>query len=61
MGESKKKLFKQIITVSLITTTILAKSYKIWCTDIESYINKDGTVDVIETREFSFEGVYTNV
>ena len=61
MGESMKKLLKQIIIVSVITTTILAKSYKILSTDIESYINQDGTVDFIETREFSFEGDYTFV
>ena len=56
-----KKLLKQIIIVAVITTTILAKSYKILSTDIESYINQDGTVDFIETREFSFEGDYTFV
>ena len=61
MGESMKKLLKQIIIVAVITTTILAKSYKILSTDIESYINQDGTVDFIETREFSFEGDYTFV
>ena len=55
------KLLKQIIIVAVITTTILAKSYKILSTDIESYINQDGTVDFIETREFSFKGDYTFV
>ena len=37
MGESMKKLLKQIFIVAVITTTVLAKSYKILSTDIESY------------------------
>ena len=37
------------------------KSYKILSTDIQTTINKDATVDFIETREFSFEGEFSFV
>ena len=56
-----KKLFKHIFILFVITTTIFSKSYKILSTDIQSFINEDGTVDFIETREFSFTGDYTFV
>ncbi|MFL2510804.1 MAG: DUF2207 family protein [Candidatus Neomarinimicrobiota bacterium] len=56
-----KKILKKIFIVAVITTTVLAKSYKILSTDIQSFINEDGTVDFIETREFSFKGDYTFV
>lgn len=56
-----KKALKQIFILAIITTTILAKSYKILSTDIQSFINEDGTVDFIEKREFSFKGDYTFV
>ncbi len=37
------------------------KSYKILSTDIQTTINKDATVDFIETREFSFNGEFSFV
>ena len=37
------------------------KSYKILSTDIQTVIKKDGTVDFIETREFSFKGEFSFV
>ena len=37
------------------------RSYKILSTDIQTYINKDGNVDFIETREFSFNGEFSFV
>ena len=37
------------------------KSYKILSTDIQTTINKDATVDFIETREFSFKGEFSFV
>ena len=54
-----KTLFSLFITLS--TLTAADKSYKILSTDIQATINNDGTIDFIETREFSFKGNYTFV
>ena len=46
----------------LFTVTQAAdKSYEILSTDIQSFINRDGTIDFVETREFRFNGDYTFV
>ena len=54
-----KTLFSLFITLS--TLTAADKSYKILSTDIQATINNDGTIDFVETREFSFKGNYTFV
>ena len=52
----------RFLFIALFTITFLSaadKSYKIVSTDIQTIINNDGTVDFIETREFSFKGSFT--
>ena len=54
----------RFLFIALFTVTLLNaadKSYKILSTDIQTMINNDGTVDFIETREFSFKGDFTFV
>ena len=54
----------RFLFIALFTITFLSaadKSYKIVSTDIQTIINNDGTVDFIETREFSFKGSFTFV
>ena len=54
----------RFLFIVLITLTLLSaadKSYKIVSTDIQTIINNDGTVNFIETREFSFKGDFTFV
>ena len=56
-------LIKIIFTFFIFLSTLTAadKSYKILSTDIQTTINNDGTVNFIETREFSFKGDFTFV
>ena len=56
-------LIKIIFTFFIFfsTSTAADKSYKILSTDIQTTINNDGTVNFIETREFSFKGNFTFV
>ena len=56
-------LIKIIFTFFIFFSTLTAadKSYKILSTDIQTTINNDGTVNFIETREFSFKGDFTFV
>ena len=56
-------LIKTLFTlfIALSTLTAADKSYKILSTDIQSIINSDGTIDFVETREFSFKGNFTFV
>ena len=54
----------RFLFIALFTITFLSaadKSYKIVSTDIQTIINNDGTVNFIETREFSFKGDFTFV
>jgi len=56
-------LIKTLFTlfIALSTLTAADKSYKILSTDIQATINNDGTIDFVETREFSFNGNFTFV
>ena len=58
-----KILIKIIFTLFIFFSTSIAadKSYKILSTDIQTTINNDGTINFIETREFSFKGNFTFV
>ena len=59
----KSKTLIKIFTLFILFSISIAadKSYKILSTDIQTIINNDGTVDFIETREFSFKGDFTFV
>jgi len=60
--KKSKTLIKVFTLFILFSISIAAdKSYKILSTDIQTIINNDGTVDFIETREFSFKGDFTFV
>ena len=54
---------KKLLTILLFTCFIIAadKSYRIVSTDIQSFINQDGSIDFIEKREFDFTGSFTYV
>ena len=58
-----KTLIKTILTLFIFFSISIAadKSYKILSTDIQTTINNDGTVNFVETREFSFKGDFTFV
>ena len=59
----KSKTLINLFTLFILFSISIAadKSYKILSTDIQTIINNDGTVDFIETREFSFKGDFTFV
>ena len=61
--KKSKILNKIIFTLFIFFSTSIAadKSYKILSTDIQTTINNDGTINFIETREFSFKGNFTFV
>ena len=61
--KKSKILIKIIFTLFIFFSTSIAadKSYKILSTDIQTTINNDGTINFIETREFSFKGNFTFV
>ena len=54
---------KKLLTILLFACFIIAadKSYRIVSTDIQSFINQDGSIDFIEKREFDFTGSFTYV
>ena len=54
---------KKLFTILLFACFIIAadKSYRIVSTDIQSFINQDGSIDFIEKREFDFTGSFTYV
>ena len=56
-------LIKTILTLFIFFSISIAadKSYKILSTDIQTTINNDGTINFVETREFSFKGDFTFV
>ena len=56
---SIKSLFIALFIATLLNAE--DKSYKILSTDIQTLINDDGTIDFVETREFSFKGSFTFV
>ena len=58
-----KTLIKTILTLIIFFSISIAadKSYKILSTDIQTTINNDGTINFVETREFSFKGDFTFV
>ena len=58
-----KILIKTILTLFIFFSISIAadKSYKILSTDIQTTINNDGTINFVETREFSFKGDFTFV
>ena len=56
---SIKSLFIALFIATLLNAA--DKSYKILSTDIQTLINNDGTIDFVETREFSFKGSFTFV
>ena len=58
-----KTLIKTILTLIIFFSISIAadKSYKILSTDIQATINNDGTINFVETREFSFKGDFTFV
>ncbi len=59
----KSKTLIKIFTLFIFFSISIAadKSYKILSTDIQTTINNDGTINFIETREFSFKGDFTFV
>jgi len=61
--KKSKTLIKTILTLFIFFSISIAadKSYKILSTDIQTTINNDGTINFIETREFSFKGDFTFV
>ena len=61
--KSSKTLIKTILTLFIFFSISIAadKSYKILSTDIQTTINNDGTINFVETREFSFKGDFTFV
>ena len=61
--KKSKTLIKTILTLFIFFSISIAadKSYKILSTDIQTTINNDGTVNFVETREFSFKGDFTFV
>ena len=61
--KKSKILIKILFTLFIFFSTSIAadKSYKILSTDIQTTINNDGTINFIETREFSFKGNFTFV
>jgi len=58
-----KTLIKTILTLFIFFNISISadKSYKILSTDIQTTINNDGTINFVETREFSFKGDFTFV
>ena len=61
--KKSKSLVKTILTLFIFFSISIAaeKSYKILSTDIQTTINNDGTINFVETREFSFKGDFTFV
>jgi len=61
--QKSKILIKTILTLFIFFSISIAadKSYKILSTDIQTTINNDGTINFVETREFSFNGDFTFV
>ena len=61
--KKSKTLIKLILTLFIFFSISIAadKSYKILSTDIQTTINSDGTINFVETREFSFKGDFTFV
>ena len=61
--KKSKTLIKTILTLFIFFSISIAadKSYKILSTDIQTTINNDGTINFVETREFSFKGNFTFV
>ena len=61
--KKSKTLIKTILTLYIFFSISIAadKSYKILSTDIQTTINNDGTINFVETREFSFKGDFTFV
>ena len=61
--KTSKTLIKTILTLFIFFSISIAadKSYKILSTDIQTTINNDGTINFVETREFSFKGDFTFV
>jgi len=61
--KKSKTLIKTILTLFIFFSISIAadKSYKILSTDIQTTINNDGTINFVETREFSFKGDFTFV
>ena len=61
--KKSKILIKTILTLFIFFSISIAadKSYKILSTDIQTTINNDGTINFVETREFSFKGDFTFV
>ena len=61
--KKSKNLIKTILTLFIFFSISIAadKSYKILSTDIQTTINSDGTINFVETREFSFKGDFTFV
>ena len=57
----RNKIFAFNLLLSFSSLFAADKSYKILSTDIQTIINKDGTVDFTETREFSFSGDFSFV
>ena len=55
--------FKKLFTILIFACFIIAadKSYRIVSTDIQSFINQDGSIDFIENREFDFTGSFSYV
>ena len=55
----RNKIFAFNLLLSFSSLFATDKSYKILSTEIQTSINKDGTIDFTESREFSFNGDFS--
>ena len=57
----RNKIFAFNLLLSFSSLFAVDKSYKILSTEIQTTINRDGTIDFTESREFSFNGDFSYV
>ena len=57
----RNKIFAFNLLLSFSSLFAVDKSYKILSTEIQTSINRDGTIDFTESREFSFNGDFSYV
>ena len=57
----RNKIFAFNLLLSFSSLFAADKSYKILSTEIQTTINKDGTIDFTESREFRFNGDFSYV
>lgn len=57
----RNKIFAVNLLLSFSSLFAVDKTYKILSTEIQTTINRDGTIDFTESREFSFNGDFSYV